>query len=82
MALNTQLIFALFSTPILLLLACSATVQQPAAGVAVPYEPRSFDDVSPESVDLQLVSAPKLPQFPDCGGEPRNVRVTLETQEY
>ena len=82
MAWKKKLIFALFSMPILLVLACSATIQQAAVGVAAPYEPRSFDEVSPENVDLQLVSAPNLPQFPDCGGEPRNVRVTLETQEY
>ena len=77
-----KLIFALFSIPILLVLACSATIQQGAVGVAAPYEPRSFDEVSPENVDLQLVSAPNLPQFPDCGGRtqkrtcnPGNARV-------
>lgn len=29
-----------------------------------------------------MVAAPGLPEFPDCDGEPRNVRFTLETKEY
>ena len=33
-------------------------------------------------MDLQLAAPPDLPAFPDCGGDPRNVRVTLETKEY
>ena len=74
--------FILVGVLLLLVLGCSGAAQQPAGGVATPYEPRLFDEVSPQNVDLQLVSAPDLPQFPDCGGEPRNVRVTLETQEY
>lgn len=45
------------------------------------YEPRSFDDVKPQVVDLNRVSAPALSEIPDCNGEPRNVRVTLETLE-
>ena len=31
---------------------------------------------------MELVAAPSLPEFPDCNGEPRNVRFTLETKEY
>jgi nitrite reductase (NO-forming) len=51
-------------------------------GPAAPYEPRVFDDVNPENVEAVLVAAPGLPEFPDCTGEPRNVLVTLQTQEY
>ena len=50
--------------------------------IAPPYEARSFDDVKPDDVDLKLVAAPELPEFPECSGNPRNVRVTLETKEY
>ena len=49
---------------------------------ARPYEPKSFSEVNPETVDLSLVPPPMLPAFPDCDGEPRNVRVTLVTSEY
>ena len=28
------------------------------------------------------MSAPNLPEFPDCSGNPRNVRFALETKEY
>ena len=66
---------------ILTLLGCSSTSAQ-QQGVVPPYEPLSFDDVNPETVDLKLVSAPNLPEFPDCSGKPRNVRFTLETAEY
>ena len=31
---------------------------------------------------MALVSAPNVPRFPECRGEPRNVRLTLETKEY
>ena len=50
-------------------------------GGAPAYEPRSFDEVKPRNVDLKLVPAPALPEIPDCNGEPRNVRFTLETVE-
>ena len=56
----------------------------PAAGedgIAPPYEPRSFNEVKPRNVDLKPVPAPALPEIPDCDGEPRNVRFTLETVE-
>lgn len=58
-------------------MACTSS-RQPAA----PYDPQSFAEVDPETVDLQLVAAPGMPAFPDCDGEPRNVRFTLETSEY
>ena len=50
-------------------------------GIAPAYEPRSFDEVKPRNVDLKLVPAPALPEIPNCDGEPRNVRFTLETIE-
>ncbi|MCH8893719.1 MAG: multicopper oxidase domain-containing protein, partial [Chloroflexi bacterium] len=60
----------------------SATVSvSDGDGVAPAYEPRSFDEVKPQNVDLKLVPAPALPEIPDCNGEPRNVRFTLETVE-
>lgn len=64
--------------------ACSNDPEPVAASSepAASYEPRVFDDVNPENFDLELVKAPGLPEFPDCNGEPRNVRVTLQTQEY
>ena len=34
-------------------------------GVTPAYEPRSFDEVKPQNVDLKLVSAPALPEIPD-----------------
>ncbi len=46
------------------------------------YQARSFDEVKPANIDLELVPAPGLPEFPACSGDPRNVRVTLETKEY
>ena len=58
-------------------LACSTK-----AGPAPAYEARSFADANPQTVDLDLVPAPGLPSFPDCNGEPRNVRFTFETSEY
>ncbi len=51
-------------------------------GIAPAYEPRSFDEVKPQNVDQKLVPAPALPAVPDCTGDPKNVRVTLETSEY
>ncbi|MDA0264608.1 MAG: copper-containing nitrite reductase [Chloroflexi bacterium] len=53
----------------------------PEGGIAPAYEPRSFDEVKPQNVDLKLVPAPALPEIPACDGDPRNVRVTLETAE-
>ena len=67
---------------LLVLLGCSTETSEVQQGVAPPYEPRSFDQVKPENVDLDLVSAPNLPEFPDCSGNPRNVRFALETKEY
>ena len=81
MSITTKVSFGLTGILLLLLLGCSTAASQ-ERDVAQPYEPRSFDDVDLESVDLQLVSAPNLPEFPDCSGEPRNVRLTLETKEY
>jgi predicted component of type VI protein secretion system len=77
----TKVSFILAGFFTLALLGCSSISAQPQE-VAPSYEPRSFDDVNPETVDLQLVSAPNLPEFPDCSGKPRNVRITLETAEY
>ena len=51
-------------------------------GITPAYEPRTFDEVNPQDVDLKLVPAPALPEIPDCDGDPRNVRVTLDTVEY
>ncbi|MDA1128441.1 MAG: copper-containing nitrite reductase [Chloroflexi bacterium] len=62
----------------------TSTVPSPGGGeniVAPAYEPRSFSEVNPQNVVLNLVPAPALPAIPDCNGEPRNVRVTLETME-
>ena len=60
----------------------STTATAPEKDVITPaYEPWSFDEVNPQNVDLNLVPAPALPETPDCNGEPRNVRVTLETLE-
>lgn len=74
---------------LILAMACgsdSATTSPSASGsddkgITPAYEPRSFDEVKPQNVDLKLVSAPSLPETPDCTGDPRNVRVTLETLE-
>ena len=67
---------------ILLVLACSTAEEQPQQGVSPLYEAQSFDDVNPENVDLELIAPPNLPQFPECNGKPRNLRLTLETKEY
>lgn len=72
---------------LLLVMACGSDADAtPASGEggtepAPAYEPRSFDEVKPQNVDLKLVQAPALPEIPDCNGEPRNVRFTLETSE-
>lgn len=81
MAVINKIEFILAGILLLLVLGCSATAQQPNQGVSSLYEPKSFDEVKPENVDLALVAAPNLPQFPDCSGQPRNVLVTLETNE-
>ena len=67
----------------ILAMACGSDVVPVAQqnDVAPPYEPRSFEDAKPQSVDLKLIPAPALPEIPDCDGEPRNVRFTLETSE-
>ena len=67
---------------LLLFAACGSDAEESQSGISPPYEPRSFDDVQPQNVDLELVVAPGVPEFPDCNGEPRNVRFTLETKEY
>ena len=68
---------------LILAMACGSDVAPVAQqdDVAAPYEPRSFEEANPQSVDLKLVPAPALPEIPDCDGEPRNVRFTLETSE-
>ena len=81
MASLTKVSLILASFLLLTLLGCSSTSAQ-QQGVTPSYEPLSFDEVNPETVDLQLVPAPNLPEFPDCSGKPRNVRFTLETAEY
>ena len=48
----------------LLVLGCSGSAGQPLQGMSATYEPRSFDEVKPENVDLQLVAPPNLPAFP------------------
>ena len=77
-----KLSLSLLGMMFLLILGCSSQSTSAQEDVGPPYEPRSFDEVNPENVDLALVPAPSLPQFPDCTGEPRNVRFTLETKEY
>lgn len=64
------------------LLGCTSVSSQTQGDVGASYQARSFAEVQPENVDLQLVPAPNLPAFPECNGEPRNVRFTLETAEY
>ena len=55
---------------LLLFAACGSDAEESQSGISPPYEPRSFDDVQPQNVDLELVAAPGLPEFPDCNGEP------------
>ena len=80
---NTKKIGLILAGILLLLFAaCGSDADGSQSGIAPPYEPRSFDEVNPQNVDLELVAAPGLPEFPDCNGEPRNVQFTLETKEY
>jgi hypothetical protein len=47
----------------------STTASSSDKDVITPaYEPRSFDEVKPQNVDLKLVPAPALPEIPDCTG--------------
>lgn len=82
MAIKKRGIILLAGILALLAMACGSEPVAPDVGVAPPYEPRSFDEVKPQNVDLELVSAPDLPEIPDCNGTPRNVRFTLETVEF
>ena len=83
-----RLIILLAGMFVILAMACgsdSTSTPAPATGedgVTPAYEPRSLDEVNPQNVDLKLVPAPALPEIPDCNGEPRNVRFTLETVEF
>ena len=84
-----RMIFLLAGIFVIFAMACgsdsgsstSLALAEDDEGVAPAYEPRSFDEVNPRNVDLKLVPAPALPEIPDCTGEPRNVRFTLETLE-
>jgi len=66
----------------LLAIACAAPGQESEAGAPQMYEPRAFSQVNPGTVDFQLVAPPNVSPHPDCSGEPRNVKFTLETREY
>ena len=80
---NTKKIGLILAGILLLLFAaCGSDAGESQSGISPPYEPRSFGEVNPENVDLELVAAPGLPQFPDCNGEPRSVRFTLKKKEY
>ena len=55
----THLLFSLLG---ILAIGCTSVSSQTRSGDVTPaYEPRSFADVQPETVDLQLVPAPNLP---------------------
>ena len=85
MGIKKQGIILLVGIMALLAMACgseSVASGSSDAGIIPPYEPRSFDEVKPQNVDLKLVAAPALPEIPDCNGTPRNVRFTLETKEF
>ncbi|MDA0771135.1 MAG: copper-containing nitrite reductase [Chloroflexi bacterium] len=83
MVIKVQASLLLVGLLTLLALGCTQ-VSAPASedGGNALYQARSFAEVQPENVDLQLVPAPNLPEFPECTGTPRNVRFTLETEEY
>lgn len=82
-----RLIMLIVGIFVILAVACGSDADTAAVpaddgdGVAPAYEPRSFDEVKPENVDLKLTPAPALPEIPGCNGEPRNVRFTLEALE-
>jgi nitrite reductase (NO-forming) len=85
MGIKKQGIMLLVGILALLAIACASDAVAPDVGdvgIAPPYAPRSFDEVKPENVDLELVAAPNLPEIPECDGEPRNVRFSLETKEF
>ena len=82
MAINQQAIMLMAGIVMILAIACGSDSVAPDEIIAPPYEPRSFEEVNPQNVDLKLVPAPALPEIPDCSGEPRNVSFTLETLEF
>ena len=79
---SKKIVLILAGILFLLFAACGSDAEESQSGISPPYEPRSFDDVQPQNVDLELVATPSLPKFPVCNGDPRNVRFTLETKEY
>jgi len=81
MAISKRAIMLTAGILMILVIACGSDSVAPEDGIAPPYEPRSFEQVNPQNVDLELVPAPALPEVPDCNGQPRNVRITLETSE-
>ncbi len=66
--------FILIGILLLFALGCSSEQQE----ITPAYEPRSFDEVQPENVDFNIVSAPNLPAFPDCL---RRVQAAMPRQE-